>query len=513
MLAKILAEGRERHPDKAALVAGSETLSYAELFRRSHALAGGLAARGIGAGDRVAFLLPNGVEIVLCYYACFILGAIAVPLNVRFPPEMIGYVLDHSEARLLISEPGLFGGIAAIRPDRRTLQAVCLVGGSGDFAAEDFSDLLQAGATADRRADADQPAALFYTSGTTGTPKGVIHTHGSLTGAVTNQIAGIGLGARDRTLIALPVCYLIAFGSQVLPFHAVGATAVILPGFEPQQMLAAMRTHAPTKLYGFPKVYHELADAAQAGDSEAGGLDFCFSGGEAMAVALQQRFRGAFGIEVSEGCGMTELHIYSLNPPHGAKKIGSIGRPLAGMEVRLIDAQGQPVEGAGVIGEILVRGASMTAGYWKNPELTRQVIQDGWFHTGDLGRRDADGDYWFFSRRAEVIRQHGRLVSPLEVEAALYRHPAVQDVGVAGVADGAGGQCAIAHVVRKPGAAVDERTLLDFLAAELGADKLPRQIVFTDRLPYGLTGKIDRRALAGIERPGAEAPAGRGPSA
>ena len=503
MLAKILAEGRERHPDQAALIVGSETVTYAELLRRSHALAGGLAARGIGAGHRVAFLLPNGVEIVLCYYACFILGAIAVPLNVRFPPEIIGYVLDHSEARILISEPGLCARIAAIRPERHSLEAVYLIGGGDDSGAEDFADLLRAGPAADRRSDADQPAALFYTSGTTGTPKGVIHTHGSLTGAIANQVAAIGLGERDKTLIVLPVCYLIAFGSQVLPFHAVGATSVVLPGFEPQQMLAAMRTHAPTKLYGFPKVYQELADAAQAGGGEAGGLDFCFSGGEAMAVALQQRFKATFGVEVSEGCGMTELHIYSLNPPHGAKKVGSIGRPLAGMEVRLIDEQGQPVAEAGVIGEILVRGASMTAGYWKNPELTRQTIQGGWFHTGDLARRDADGDYWFFSRRSEVIRQHGRLISPLEVEAALYRHPAVKEVGVAGIPDGADGGWAVAHVVLKPGATVDERTLLDFLAADLGAEKLPRQIVFTDHLPYGLTGKIDRRALAAhpIEAP------------
>src|SRR5512134_1509890 len=284
MLATILADGIARHHDHPALIVGDRICTYADLFRLSHALAGLLSQRGIRAGDRIAFLLPNGLEIVLCYYACFILGAIAVPLNIRFPPELIAYVLDHSEARVVISEPELFAGIA-----------------------------------------------LFYTSGMTGTPKGVIHTHGSLMGAVENQVAEIGITEKDKTLIVLPICYLVAFGSQVLPFHASGATSVVLPGFEPRQTLAAIRTHWPTKLFGFPKVYHELAEAAQASADDFGCLDFCFSAGEAMAVALQQRFEAAFGIEVTEGCGMTELHIYSMNPPHGAKKVGSIGRPITGM--------------------------------------------------------------------------------------------------------------------------------------------------------------------------------------
>ena len=215
-----------------------------------------------------------------------------------------------------------------------------------------------------------------------------------------------------------------------------------------------------------------------------------------MAVALQQRFKAAFGIEITEGCGMTELHVYSMNSPYGAKKVGSIGRPIAGMEVRLVDEQGRPVEGPGVIGEIIVRGRSMTVGYWKNADLTREKIKDGWFYTGDLARRDDDGDYWFFSRKSEVIRQRGQLVSPLEVEAALYQHPSVKEVGVAGMPDGAGNQCVVAHVVLKgDGPLVDERTLIDFAAAKLPPDKAPQWVIFTDRLPYGLTGKIERRAL------------------
>jgi long-chain acyl-CoA synthetase len=505
VLARILADGIARHHDDPALIVGDQTCTYADLFRLSHALAGSLSERGIQAGDRVAFLLPNGLEIILCYYACFILGAIVVPLNIRFPPELIAYVLDHSEARVLISEPQLFAGIAPIRSERRHLEAVYMVGGSTVSGVEDFGDLLRVAAAPEigRRSGPDQPAALFYTSGTTGTPKGVIHTHGSLIGAVDNQVAEIGINERDKTLIALPICYLVAFGSQVLPFHAAGATSVVLPGFEPRQTLSAIHAHRPTKLFGFPKVYHELGEAAQASSYDLGSLDFCFSAGEAMAVALQQRFKATFGIEVTEGCGMTELHIYSMNPPHGAKKVGSIGRPITGMEVRLVDEQGRPVEESGVIGEIVVRGGSMTAGYWKNDDLTREKIRDGWFFTGDLARRDDDDVYWFFSRKSEVIRQRGQLVSPLEVEAALYQHPSVKEVGVAGMPDGADGQCVVARVVLKgDDPPVDERTLIDFAAAKLPPDKAPQRVIFTDRLPYGLTGKIDRRALTYQTRSG-----------
>jgi acyl-CoA synthetase (AMP-forming)/AMP-acid ligase II len=500
VLAKILADGVARHPDDPAVIVGDQTHTYADLFRLSHALARSLSDRGIEAGDRIAFLLPNGLEIVLCYYACFILGAIAVPLNIRFPPERIAYVLDHSEARVLISEPGLFAGIVPIRSERRSLETVYLAGARPVTGVEDFGDLLRAvvAPEIDWRSDPGRPAALFYTSGTTGTPKGVIHTHGSLMGAVENQIAEIGITRKDKTLIVLPICYLVAFGSQVLPFHAAGAASVVLPGFEPQKSLAAIHTHQPTKLFGFPKVYHELAEAAHASAYDVGCLDFCFSAGEAMAVALQQHFKATFGIEITEGCGMTELHVYSMNPPYGVKKVGSIGRPIAGMEVRLVDEQGRPVEGSDAIGEVVVRGTSMSVGYWKNAELTREQIKDGWFYTGDLAQRDDDGDYWFFSRKSEVIRQGGHLVSPLELEAALYQHSSVKEVGVAGVPDGAGGQWAVAHVVLKGnGPPVDERMLIDFAAAKLPSGKAPRRVVFTNRLPYGLTGKIDRRALTG----------------
>ena len=241
MLAKILADGIARHHDDTALIVGDRTCTYADLFRLSHALAGSLSERGIQAGDRIAFLLPNGLEIILCYYACFILGAIAVPLNIRFPPELIAYVLDHSEARVLISESELFAGIAPIRSERQYLETVYMVGGSTVTGIEDFGDLLRADAASDTngRVDRDQPAALFYTSGTTGTPKGVIHTHASLIGAVENQVAEIGITEKDKTLIVLPICYLVAFGSQVLPFHASGATSVVLPGFEPRQTLSS----------------------------------------------------------------------------------------------------------------------------------------------------------------------------------------------------------------------------------------------------------------------------------
>jgi long-chain acyl-CoA synthetase len=251
VLARILAEGIARHHDDPALIVGDRTCTYADLFRLSHALAGSLSERGIRAGDRTAFLLPNGLEIILCYYACFILGAIAVPLNIRFPPELIAYVLDHSEARILISEPELFAGIAPIRSERRYLETVYLAGDSPAWGVGDFGDLLRADHTPeiDRRSGPDQPAALFYTSGTTGIPKGVIHTHGSLMGAVDNQVAEIGITEKDKTLIVLPICYLVAFGSQVLPFHASGATSVVLPSFEPQKTLSAIHTHRPTVLH------------------------------------------------------------------------------------------------------------------------------------------------------------------------------------------------------------------------------------------------------------------------
>jgi long-chain acyl-CoA synthetase len=312
MLNLLLDNAAAKFPLKAALIFEDKTYTYGDLLSRTQSLAASLLGRGINPGDRVAFLLPNCPEIVLCYYACFKMGAIAVPLNIRFGADLLKYVINHSGARLLISEPELFTQVEKIRrslPEVEQYYVVCRHSDFGGVAP--FSELLQATLSVDRLPVLEEgsPAAIYYTSGTTGLPKAVIHTHGSLARATSDQIQQIGISADDKTLIMFSVCYLIGFGSQVLTFHSCGATCILLSYFEPQLALKAIQAYKATKTYCFPKLYNDLVNYPEAGRYNLRSLDFCFSAGEAIAVVIQERFKRIFGVEITEGCGMTELQI------------------------------------------------------------------------------------------------------------------------------------------------------------------------------------------------------------
>jgi long-chain acyl-CoA synthetase len=498
MLDSLLDNTAEKVPLNTALIFQGKSYTYADLCSLTHSLASAFIERGVQPGDRIAFLLPNCLEIVLCYYACFKIGAIAVPLNVRFPAELLQYAINHSGARVLISDPELFSQIDTIRPALPNVKQYYLTSRFNEFSeAEPFDELLSGTEDAKPQTlSGDHPAAIYYTSGTTGLPKGVVHSRTSLARATQIQIDQIAITSADTTLILFPICYLIGFGSQILPFHRRGATCVLLPQFEPSAALAAIETYKPTKTYGFPKLYNDLINCPDAGAYDIKSLNFCFSAGEAIAVAIQERFKQLFGVEITEGCGMTELQIYSMNPPYGQKKIGSIGKPIAGMELTLIDDSGRSISTPRQVGEMIVRGGSMTSGYWQDPELTSKTIEDGWFHTGDLAYRDEQGFYWFVSRKSEIIKTEAGLVSPIEVEGALYAHSAVLEAGAIGVPDQFGGEVPQAYVVcHRDSLPVSESQLIDFMKSRLPGYKVPARIIFTDSLPHGPTGKIDRKTL------------------
>jgi len=498
MLGSLLEDTSAKIPLNVALIFEDKSYTYSDLCRLTRSLSAALQEQGIQPGDRVAFLLPNCLEIVLCYYACFKIGAIAVPLNVRFSAELLQYAINHSGARVLISEPNVYSQIAKIRSSLPEVKQCYLTSRHLEFeGVRPFAELLATTSPLKvETSSANRPAAIYYTSGTTGLPKAVIHTHASLARATQNQIDQIVITSADTTLILFPICYLIGFGSQILPFHKTGAACVLLPQFEPQAALAAIEKYKPTKTYGFPKSYHELINCPDAGVYNVKSLNFCFSAGEAIAVAIQRRFKQIFGVEITEGCGMTELQIYSMNPPYAQKKIGSIGKPIAGMELSLVDESGRSISTPRQTGEMIVRGGSMTAGYWRDAALTSQTIKDGWFHTGDLAYRDEQGFYWFVSRKSEIIKNEAGLVSPIEVEGALYEHTAVMEAGAIGVPDEFGGEVPKAYVVlRQDSAPVSESQLIEFLRSRLPGYKVPTHITFTDNLPLGPTGKIDRKTL------------------
>lgn len=340
----------------------------------------------------------------------------------------------------------------------------------------------------------DTVAAILYTSDTTARPKGVTHTHYSLQRTGVYHAQQVGLNSADISGVMLPLCHIFGFALQLVAAVSVGATLVIIPHFEPALVLQNLDRHGVTKLYGLPVMYNALVNYPDVADYQLNDLQICFAGGDAVPATLQQKFPEITGVEIMEGCGMTEVIPYAMNPMNGEKRVGSIGKVAVGMKLRLVDEGGKDVR-QGEVGEILVKSDAMMVGYWDNPEATTAVLKDEWLHTSDLARIDEDGYYWFVSRKKQIIIRGGSNISPLEVEAVLYQHPAVREAGVIGVPSRTWGEIVQAFVVLRSGYSITKAELIEFMRPRIATYKIPEAIAFLPELLKGLTGKIHRKTL------------------
>ena len=495
-LGNALRTAQKQYPEKTALIVEDRTWSYAELNDLTDRMAAALIDRGIGGGDRVALHFANGSDIASAYYACFKIGAIAVPLNTRMTGLELQYVLDHSGARLYLGQPELYRVIEPVRADVPGVEQFLLSGDSTAFTGVAPLTLLQQfpAPYADFPSVSDTAVAvILYTSGTTARPKGVTHTHGTLTELVRNGRALVDLQPSDVSGIVAPVCHVFGMAMLVTALSE-GMTAVMIPRFEPELVLRRLQQHHVTMFGGLPVMFNAMVHFPGAATYDLSGLRCCVAGGDAVPTELFRRFKATFGVEITEGCGMTEAMLYSCNPPYGPKKPGSIGPVGPGAALRLVDADGHDVP-LGEEGEILVQSAASMIGYWDDPGATAATIQDGWLRTGDLGRIDEDGYYWFVGRKKEIIIRGGSNISPVEVEEAIYRHSAVRECGVIGFPNEALGEIVLAFVSLKSGASVLEADLKAFVATQIAAYKVPESITFVPELPMGLTGKVHRKTL------------------
>jgi acyl-CoA synthetase (AMP-forming)/AMP-acid ligase II len=459
-------------------------------------MASALLRLGVQRGDRVALLFANGPELVFSYFACFKAGAVAVPVNTRYQVPEIVYVLNHSEARALIGQADLCAALLSRRADLPHLAHVYVDGEAAPNAGtRPYAELCRPPHSPARlpALPEDQLAALFYTSGTTARPKGVMHTHATLQRLSANLIAIWGSETLARTVIALPLCHMAGFGCQLLPALQTGGTAWLLPRFEPETMLRLLAECRATHFIGMPVHLNALLHSPQAEHLHLPALRQCAAGGDSVPLELQRRFKARFGVELDEVCGMTEV-IYSANRPPDIRRAGSIGRPIGDVRLRLVDTEGREVA-PGEVGEIVAQSGAMTPGYWNDPDATAAALQNGWLHTGDLALQDEDGYYWFVGRKKDIIIRGGSNISPAEVEEALYTHSDVYEAGVIGIPDPILGEVVRAYVALKPGAQATEAALRQFLGERLAAYKVPERIFFLPELPKGPTGKIHRQTL------------------
>ncbi|HEY0485287.1 MAG TPA: long-chain fatty acid--CoA ligase [Mycobacteriales bacterium] len=504
-LASVLAEAARRYPGKTAVVDGAARLTYAELWQDARRYAAGLRELGVGPGDTVALIAPNVADFPRAYYAITALGAVVVPVHLLLTPDEAAYVLKDSGADLVVCHTGMLelGRGAATGAG---LPLVTIGPVPGDLGLPRLEDTTAAPLPSYVSREAGDPAVVFYTSGTTGEPKGAVLTHLNLVmNATVNTFDANDVRPDDVVLGCLPLFH--TFGQTVgmnSTFRA-GGTLVLLPRFSGAAALDLMVAEGVNVFHGVPTMYIGLLEAA-AGRDDLPALRLCISGGASLPVAVLERFNAAFATTVYEGYGLSETSpTASVNQPHFGTRPGTVGHAIWGVEVEIAQADvDDRIEllPPGELGEIVIRGHNVFAGYLGRAEETAKALVDGWFRTGDLGTKDAEGFVSIVDRKKDVIIRGGFNVYPREVEEALARHPQVAQVAVVGVPDDRYGEEIWAVVV--PAGDLDPVTLTAWARERLGKHKYPRHVRVVDGLPLGPSHKVlkreVRRALIEAER-------------
>ncbi|MFH8933303.1 long-chain fatty acid--CoA ligase [Streptomyces griseosporeus] len=491
-LAAILAENARRRPDKTALVEGELRLTFGEVWQRALARAGALTALGVRPGDRIALMAPNTADFPVAYYAVAAAGGVVVPVHLLLSPPEVEHVLKDSGATLLLVHP------AQAETGRAAAQAVgvrvVVLGEEFDRLAADAEPLPSYVTRA-----ADDPAVVFYTSGTTGVPKGAVLSHFNLVmNATVNAFDANDIRPDDIALGALPLFH--AFGQTVSMNSTwrAGATLVLLPRFDAARAIELMVREKVNTFHGVPTMFVSLAAAAAAA-AALPELRICVSGGASLPVAVLERFEEAFGARIYEGYGLSETSpTATVNQPCFGTRPGTIGHPLWGVDVEIARAEVEDhieLLPPGELGEVVIRGHNVFSGYLGRPEATAEAVVDGWFRTGDLGTKDEDGFLRIVDRKKDVIIRGGYNVYPREVEEVLMRHPGIAQAAVIGLPDELHGEEVCAVVVPAPGTAPDAAAITEWSKEHLGRHKYPRRVEVTDSLPLGPSMKILKREL------------------
>ena len=484
-------------PSKPAVLQGETVLTYAELDAHSNRMANALAALGVTAGDRVALLFNNDFRFLETLFGSMRLGAVAVPLNIRMGDEALRYVAEDSEASVLVASAALAERGRALAAQIPAIKHVIADGPAVEGALAYEATLAAAAPTLPRRATAfDEICMQPYTSGSTGKPKGVLLTHGGQIWNTDVLCKSMLCDDTERALIAVPLYHKNAMIGAVKPFLLAGGSLVILPGFDAVEVIRAIDRYRVTYLTGVPAMYKMiLAEKDALARHDVSSVRYAMCGSAEVPEELLEEFRRVFGAPIAESYGLTEGGpVPIVNTRWGLKKRGSCGLAFPGCDVRLVSAAGREV-GVDEVGELLTRNPGLAQGYWKLPEATARKFRDGWLHTGDLMRRDADGYYYFVGRQDDMINVSGENVYPKEVEDILLQHPNLRDACVVPAPHDVKGEVPIAFVVAREAGRTTEDDVRRFFLERGALYAHPRRVVFLEALPLGGTGKIDRGAL------------------
>ncbi len=487
-LASILAESAMRHGRRAALVSGSETISYERLWEEARRYGARLRAMGVGPGDRVAILMLNSPDFPRTYYGTLAIGAVVVPIHALLTPEEIAYILTDSGSKVLVcAGPLVANGTAGAAAAGVAVLEV------GALPSDDPIEALV-------QREPEDDAIILYTSGTTGRPKGAVLSQNNIVLNASVCASDLfDLVTEDVMLVALPLFH--AFGQTVVlnAGFRVGATLVLMARFDAAAALDAMIAHGVTVFAGVPTMYIALLEAGKS-RAERPPLRVALAGGASLPLAVLEAFESDFNVPIYEGYGLSETSpVASFNQNVFGRKPGTVGCGIWGVDLEIAKAEvDDRIEFVprGELGEIVIRGHCVFKGYLNKPEATRAAIVDGWFRSGDLGTKDADGFITIVDRKKDMILRGGYNVYPREVEEVLMRHPAVKQVAVVGIPHERHGEEVVAVIVRSDeGGTITDEAIIAWSQEHLARYKYPRHVHFIEAMPLGPSGKVLKREL------------------
>jgi len=508
---RYLRYARQQFPLKTAIVCGADRFTYAQFGDRAAQLAGALRGLGVRTGDRVAFLSANCHRLLEAYYGVLEAGAVLLPLNIRLTPHELGYILGDAEARVLFVEPQFLPLVEAFRSQVKCIEAFVLLEGQPEQAwmlPKNYDQLLS---TAEpyqsdiMQTDENTLGELFYTSGTSANPKGVMLTHRNIYLHALNAALGHRTTSESVELHTIPLFHANGWGIAH-SLTLLGGTHVMLRKFETTEVFRLIERERVTSCSLVPAMATALVNCPERPKFDLSSLVRANIGGAASSPTLVREVEEKLGCECVAGYGLTEtapvLTVSRMKPGvhwEGQQRFegqARTGYPIPGVELRVVDADDKDVPHDGKsIGEIVARTDGVMAGYWRQPESTAEVMRGGWFHTGDMATMDENGYVLIVDRRKDIIVSGGENISSLEVEKAILAHPGVYEVAVIPVPDAKWGETPKALVVMKPGIQATESELLEFCRSRLSHYKCPRSVEFLDTLPRTGTGKVLKKEL------------------
>ncbi len=500
-LKTMLEASTEKYPDKDLFFFEGRSATYGDFNCETNRLAHGLmGALSVEKGDRVAILLRNRPEFLTALYAVLKCGAVVVPVNTFLAPDEICFVLDDCEVKVLLTESCFLEHLKGIPARAKTLRSIALIDGEPpDERYLPYEKVVEDAPSAnpDVSIGSDDDAIFLYTSGTTGNPKAAVLSHRNFVANVDSCQKHLSLVPEDRFLLVLPMFHSFCMTVNCLLPVYIGGSVIMLESIRPfEKMLRAIAVHKPTVLAAMPQLYNVLARADLPEEVlRSFNLRACVSGSAALPEAVLRAFEEKFPSPLLEGYGLSETApVAAINPLEGVRKVGSIGIPIPGVEIKVFDQHDNEVP-VGEVGELVIRGLNVMKGYFKRPDETAEVFRSGWLHTGDMGKTDEDGYFYIVDRKKELIISKGMKIYPRQIEELLYAHPKVVDAAVVAKLHETQGEIPVAFISLKEGLEASKAEFIDYLKPKVARYKVPREVIFIKEFPRAPTGKILKRRL------------------